>query len=395
MVKPSRPLLLITSGLVVSLLLGGGLALRVGATENSYRQAVRFAEILSLVLENYVDPVEAEGLLRGAYEGMLGGLDPNGAFLDPEEVAEWKDEKESRTAGPGMHILKLGRTIQVVSVAPDSAAAEAEVRVGDHIRSVDGRLVRDLSLTQTRRLIRGAPGTSVSLELLHPDDGFRREEVELARQSPRGRAYRLNVEQGTAVLVVHDLGRVKPEDLHAELDDVRSRGIDRLLIDLRNFVEGDPRDIDRIAGLFTGGTLLRLRDRSGRLVETVEGGDGQARWDGFLALLVNGATAGAGEALAALAKASGEGNVYGEATYGLGAEPRLYELEHGYGLLVSASLWETATGDTWNVDGVEPDQIVSAEGRDYDEARAAQLKQVLDLFEARASEEPDEHAEAA
>ena len=58
MMKPSRSLLLVLSSILVVLLLGSGLALRVGATENSYQQAVRFAEILSMVMENYVDPVE-------------------------------------------------------------------------------------------------------------------------------------------------------------------------------------------------------------------------------------------------------------------------------------------------------------------------------------------------
>lgn len=378
----SRPILLIVSSAVVVAVLGGGFALRVGAAESSFRQPARFAEILSLVMENYVDEVGMDGLLQGAYQGMLGGLDPNGAFLTPDEVAEWQRGAPAATAGPGIGVLRLGRFLQVVSVAPGSPAEEAGVEVGDQIRSIDGRLVRPLSLPQAKRFLRGAPGSSVALETLRPRDNFRREEIQVTRVLRRGRPYRLHVVRGTAVLTLEDWERVSIEELRRELDDVRSRGVERLLLDLRDVTEGDFRHIAEVASLFGDGTLLRLRDRSGRQIEAVESVEGRVKWPGALSVLVNGATAGAAEALAALAREMGGGEVYGESTYGLGAEPRLYELEGGYGLLVSALLWETASGVRWNVDGVEPDHVVSGTGADYVGAQEDQLNRVLDLLES-------------
>ena len=64
--RRGRMLLLATSALLVLLVLGGSVAVRVGATDSSYRQVVRFSEVLSLVLENYVDPVDSDALLQGA-----------------------------------------------------------------------------------------------------------------------------------------------------------------------------------------------------------------------------------------------------------------------------------------------------------------------------------------
>lgn len=397
MIKSTRSLLLVSSVLIVVVLLGSGLALRVGATENSYRQAVRFAEILSLVMENYVDPVEAERLLLGAYEGMLGGLDPNGAFLTPDEVAAWKGQGGGPAAGPGISVLKLGRTLQIVSVEPGSPAEDAGVAAGDHVRSVDGNLVRDLSLEQARRLVAGEAGSKVRLELLHPTEGFKREELELIRRTPAGAPYEVRVTRGTAVLTLRDLDRISAEELFAELDDVSSRGVERLLLDLRNLAQGDPRRLDKLAALFsaTEGTLLRLRDRSGRQVEAVEAPAGPRRWSGDLAVLVNGATAGAAEALAVLSRTLGEGTIFGEETYGLGSEARLYELENGFGLLVSATLWETAEGKSWNVDGVEPDELVRVTGDSFAEIQVLQLDEVLERLEQADDADSDLPAEAA
>ena len=103
--KSTRYVLLTTSIVLVIAMLGSGMAVRVGAEDGSYRETVKFAEIMSTILDYYVDSVESEDLLRGAYEGMLGGLDANGAYLTPEEVGLWREDR-SRTAGPGISIRR-------------------------------------------------------------------------------------------------------------------------------------------------------------------------------------------------------------------------------------------------------------------------------------------------
>jgi carboxyl-terminal processing protease len=377
--KISRSLLLIGSALIMVLLLGGGLVVKVGAAENSYRQAVLFAEILSQVLDNYVDPVEADALMAGAYEGMLGSLDPNGAFLSPDEVAAWKSHRDGDPeSGPGLTVLKGNRGLQVVDVDPGSSAEEAGVVVGDYIRSVDGALVRDLSLMQARRRIEGPAGSTVRLEVLHPDEGFRRDQVELERTNRQRRPYDLRVEHGTAVLRVHDLRALPVDELIQELGDVASRPIDTLLIDLRNLASGGPRDAARLAALFAEQPRLELRDRSGRLVESVAPEGAASGWSGRIALLVNGATAEGAEALALLLRERPGVVVFGETTFGLGAEPSLFELHNGAGLLLSSALWETGEGKSWHETGVEPDEAVEGEGRDITTVFEDQLQRVLE-----------------
>ncbi len=390
-----RSLLLLTSAVMIILLLGGGLALRVAADESSYRRTVLFAEILSRVLDNYVDPVEAETLLEGAYEGMLGGLDPNGAYLTPVEVERWKAYRQQEQADPGIAVLKYGRTLQVAAVDADSPAADAEIEIGDHIRSIDGTLVRDLSLEQARRLIGGAMGSEVTLELLYPDEGFRREKLSLQRVARPVGQYDLEVIDGTAVLSPRGLAGAAAEELLNDLDDVHSRGVNRLLLDLRNVADGGPRAVGLYSGIFAGGAELQLRDRSGRLIESVESPEGLTAWPGSLAVLVNGATAGGAEGLALLIQDQELGEVFGESTYGLGSEAKLFELENGAGLLVSVEVWETPSSKRWNGAGVQPDRVVEGEGDDYGEIRADQMKKVLGILSEGDGRPAEEEAAAA
>jgi len=391
--KSNRYILLIVSGLVMVFLLGGGLLVRVGAADSSFRQSVLFAEVLSLVLENYVDPVEADGLLEGAYEGMLGGLDPNGAYLTADEVAAWKADRAENPVGPGISVLKSGRILQVVAVDPASSAGEAGIRVGDHVRRLDEWMARDLSLIQARRLLEGPSGTTVRLDLVHPDDGYRREDgIELLRRPRHGRSYNLEVERGIAVLRLSDVQPSVIGALASELDDVRSRGVTQLLLDLRNLADGDPRQVAEIAALFGGPTTMQLRDPSGRLLETVRSAADRQPWSGSVSVLVNGATAGAGEALAALVQSDSAVKVFGEPTYGLGAEVRLYDLENGAALLVPSSVWETELGKSWNVDGIQPDEVVRGDGENYAEVSASQLSRVIELLEQQLAATQDEAA---
>jgi len=393
--RSSRSILFVVSVSLVMLLLGGGLVVKVGASESSYNQVVTFSEILSLVMDNYVDPVDPDKLLVGAYEGMLAGLDPNGAFLTPEEVAKWKSRGKADTASPGVSVLKAGRALQIVAVDEGSPAEDAGIAVGDHIRSVDGQSVRDLSLTQAWQLLRGKTGTTVRLDLVHPLDGFSRESIEVTRAIRRAAPYRLEIQRGIAVVRLYDMNRLVASEVAAELEDVRSRGVEFLLLDLRNLADLGPRDVVEAASLFSDGPLLRLRDRAGRLIETVGvDGEGGGAWPGSIATLVNGATAGSAEALASVLQAERGGIVLGETTYGLGAEVKLFELEDGSGLLVSSALWETVAGESWNEKGVEPDEVVNGKGTDYPEISADQLEKALDLLEQRVRDAAEE-AEAA
>jgi carboxyl-terminal processing protease len=379
--KLSRMLPLVPSLLVAAFLVCGSLAARARSEDNSWKQVVLFSEILSLVQENYVDPVEANELLGGAFEGMLAGLDAHGAYLSADEVREWKAFKLERPADPGIAVLKAGPQFQVVGVLPGSPADEQDIEVGDRLRAVDGRPVGELSLSQTWRLLQGEPGSRLRLEVVRPRRSFSREALELSRVVRHGPGWTVRLDRGTAHLRMHDLGRLDIEALARELDDIRSRGAATLLVDLRNLADMNPRDAVRAAGYLVPGAELRLRDRSGRLLETLASPASGPAWAGPLAVLVNGATAGAGEALAGLVRAADRGSILGEATYGLGAEPTLFELEDGTGIVVSARLWETSTGARWHGEGLQPDHEIHGEGEDFAAVSASQLERALDYLE--------------
>jgi carboxyl-terminal processing protease len=375
----SRLLLLVSSLAVVLFLLGSGAALKAGAGEGTFRQMLLFSEVLSYVVDNYVDPVDTDKLLRGADVGLMGGLDAHGAYLTQAEVESWKRGAGSDDlVDPGVSVLKSGPVVQVVAVATGSPADGIAIAPGDQIRKIGGQSVRSMSLDQAQRLLKGAPGSAVEIDVFRVKD-LKREVVTVGRAARRDAPYALELAAGVAVLKIRDLDRLPNEALVAELASVKDRGADRLLVDLRDVASLDTRHVAGIAELFASGDFLRLNDRNGRTIEKLTGARPTPVWSGRMAVLVNGATAGAGEGLAMILKDRKSAAIYGEPTYGLGTEPRLIELADGDGLLVPGYVWETPEGKRWNAEGLAPDKVVKAENR-RGEGDDDQLKKTLDDF---------------
>ena len=390
--RRSRVVLLVSSLAVVLFLLGSGAALKAGAGDGTFRQMLLFSEVLSYAVDNYVDPVDTEKLMRGSEEGLLAGLDAHGAYLTQADVEAWKKGLgETDLTEPGLSVLKSGPIIQVTAVAAGSPADTAGIAVGDQIRRIGGRSVRSLSLDQSQRLLRGAAGSTVELDLFRVKD-LKREMVTVARAARRNAPFVLEVDGGVAVLKVQDLDRLPSPALEAELVAVKDRGADRLLIDLRDTASMETRHVTALAEMFASGDFLRLNDRNGRSVEKLAGTRAKPAWGGRIAVLVNGATAGAGEALAMILRDRKAAPIYGETTYGLGTEPRLIELPDGGGLLVPGYVWETPAGKRWNADGLVPDKVVKADGRREAGEDDEQLKKTLDDFGKSEPAQPEAKA---
>jgi carboxyl-terminal processing protease len=375
----ARVVLLGASLVTVLVLAAGGFVLRAAGGEGSYRQVVTFSEVLSLILENYVDAPDSTRLMSGAYEGLLAGLDANGAYLEAAEVEAWRRPVPERAAGPGLVGLKAGGSFQIVVVAPGSSAEAAGLEPGDQIRAIDGIPVRGESLPQLARKLLGPAGSKVRLTVIRPSEGFRRDEFELVRQARKDAPFSVDLRGRVAVLTPNDLSRLVDEEIRAALRKAREDGANRLLVDLRNVSTPDVREASGFLGVFTEGPVLRLKDKKGAVAETLEVPADRRGWDGPVAVLVGGATAGCGEALAQVLRATRSAVVYGESTYGLGTEPRLIPLPGGDGLLVPAYVWEPVGAPAWARSGVEPDRVIRGEGRP-EEVEADQLRRAVDVF---------------
>ena len=130
------------------------------ASSQPYDVVEQFAEVLSVVEDEYVEPPQRETLAQGAIAGMVGSLDPHSAYMTPEQYREFKQETSGKFAGIGVEVdLRDGQVIIIAPIA-NSPAEKAGLKSGDRIVALDGvsleslpaLLLGPLSATRTTSL---------------------------------------------------------------------------------------------------------------------------------------------------------------------------------------------------------------------------------------------------
>src|ERR1051325_8935964 len=98
----------------------------------------QLADVMQLIREQYVVPVDDATLLHGALRGMLGNLDPHSDFLEKSEYQDMEDFTSGQYNGIGIDIgVDEDGNVIVVSPIDGSPAAKAGVQAGDAILTVD------------------------------------------------------------------------------------------------------------------------------------------------------------------------------------------------------------------------------------------------------------------
>ena len=135
--------------------------------DDAYAELELFSRVLERVRRDYVDgdQMTYEDLVHGALKGMLGSLDPHSEFMEPAAFDELKEDTEGEFSGVGMQVTQRGDDLVVVAPMEDTPAFEAGILPGDRIRKIDGKAADGMTVPDAVKLLRGKPGTPVSLTL--------------------------------------------------------------------------------------------------------------------------------------------------------------------------------------------------------------------------------------
>ncbi|MCU0936247.1 MAG: PDZ domain-containing protein, partial [Gammaproteobacteria bacterium] len=148
--------------LLAGLLLGGLFSLTHGVSaEKKEPQALplddlrAFSEVLEKIKTDYVESVEDKTLLASAIRGMLMGLDPHSAYLEPDEYKDLRAGTSGEFGGLGIEVSMEDGFVKVVAPIDDTPAARAGVKAGDLIIRLDDTPVKGMSLNEAVKIMRG------------------------------------------------------------------------------------------------------------------------------------------------------------------------------------------------------------------------------------------------
>ena len=358
MTSRTRLVVLLVSAPVIAFVVIGGFLGRAVAREDSYGHLRIFEDVVSLIIDNYVETVDIDRVMEGAMRGLSDGLDPDSAYLTVDQVRELESGKRPPEGRVGLQLTRQ-YYLQVIAARDGSPAADAGLRPGDYIRSIEGQRTRTMSVFEGTRLLRGASGSTLVLTVLR-GNSTEPTELELVRE-PIGVAAEVSgriVSPGVGYVRIAAFGPDVAAQMTTTVAELAREGARQLVIDVRAAAEGSLDTGLDAARLFVSSGALVVREEQAGARETFRAGGGDGTLRQPLVLLVDGGTAGAAELFATALTANDRAEVIGRRTRGRTALQKLVNLPNGSGLWLSWAQFLTPSGTPIHGQGLEPDVVV-------------------------------------
>src|SRR5882724_3442367 len=352
--------------------------------EDPYPQMKLFSIVVDRVRNDYVDggKLTYQELIHGALKGMLSTLDPHSEFMEPIKYDELKKDTQGEFGGVGIVISMKDNYITVVSPMDDTPGFRAGILSGDRIIKINGKSTERLGLPEAVKMLRGEPGTEVSLTVLRPSSGAVKDH-KLARASIKvdtikdiagKREFPLS-ENNVGYIRVVQFGEQTASDLEDGLRKLEAKGMESLIIDLRGNPGGLLDQAVKVCEKFLPRNQLVVstegRDAHQKAEYRATGRDRHPNLP--IVVLVNYGSASASEIVAGcLQDATGLGVckaiIVGEQTFGKGSVQSILPLQDGSALRLTTAKYYTPSHKVIHEKGITPDIIVPMSDDDLHDA---------------------------
>jgi carboxyl-terminal processing protease len=328
--------------------------------EDTYRNLEVFSNVLTLLQEHYVDPIDPHEVITGAINGMLTSLDPHSSYLTPDDFKELQEETHGSFSGIGIEITMKDGILTVVSPIEDTPAYQAGIQAGDQIIRVDDSLTKDMTLMDIVKKLRGKKGTKVTVTIFRSDwkdlKDFTLTRDEIPVQSVKS----MELEPGMFYVRISNFQSNTTRDFRKTLrQEDEKKPIEGLILDLRNNPGGLLDQAVKIADVFLEKGIIvstRGRDESQNMVFEAQADEKQYTFP--LIVMVNGGSASASEIVAGALQDQGRAIVLGTVTFGKGSVQTIVPMGDGAGLRLTTARYYTPSGDSIQAKGIKPDIAV-------------------------------------
>jgi carboxyl-terminal processing protease len=338
-----------------------------------------------------------EGQLKRAYQArsedafqtymnaFTGMWDPHTSYFSPRTSENFNINMSLSLEGIGAVLQSDNEYTKVVRLIPGGPAAkQGQLQPADRIVSVAQEGEKPVNvigwrLDEVVDLIRGPQDSKVTLEVIPASAtdetltrtiAISRDEVKLEEQSAskdvieldrQGENYNIGVitiptfyADFQAMQAGDPDYKSTTRDVRKLINELKSQGVDGIVMDLRNNGGGALHEANDLVGLFIEqGPTVQIRNANNE-VQILNGEDPSVEYDGPLVVLVNRMSASASEIFAGAVQDYGRGLVVGSQTFGKGTVQAVRPLNHGQLKITQSKFYRVSGGSTQHK-GVIPD----------------------------------------
>lgn len=319
----------------------------------------KWTEIQNAIIKelnrSYVDSLPIDRIQRAGVDAMLESLDPYTMYVPEEDNEDFEFMIGKTYGGIGAIIYKPDTESNVIINEPyaDSPAANAGLRCGDEIVSIDGKTVKGLKADEATSRMKGNPGTTVvfGVKKAFGGDGWKQGdtvEVRIVRQ----RIHLPDVEYAgmlndtTGYILQTGFTERVSEDVRNAYLKLKAQGMKKLVLDLRGNGGGLLQEAVNIVSLFVpkGSVVVSSRGNENHPEEVFRTMREPVDTEIPIVVLVDSGTASSSEIVSGAFQDLDRATILGSRTYGKGLVQSVRPLPYNGQLKVTTAKYYTPSG---------------------------------------------------
>jgi carboxyl-terminal processing protease len=335
--------------LILALLLPIGLFAQ--EKQNNFEIAKSLDIYNSLLRElnlNYVDEINPGELNETAIKAMLDGLDPYTVFIPESDIENAKFMTTGEYGGIGAIIQYDGEFTRISDPYYGWPAQKAGIIAGDVILEVNGVDCKKKNTQEVSNLLKGQPGTEVTLKLKRYgqekpiEKTLKREKVKIDNIP----YYKL-FGNGIAYLQLSGFTRDAAKEVKEKFAEMRKKGqLKGFVLDLRGNGGGLMNEAVDIVNMFIpkGKPVVSMKGKAATANSLHPTTNDPVDLDIPLAVLVDGNSASASEIVAGAIQDYDRGVIIGERTFGKGLVQNILPLSYNTQMKVTVAHYYIPSG---------------------------------------------------
>ena len=312
-----------------------------------YHDVSRLNRVLLEIDRRYVEEIGSRDMTDAAIDGLRGVLDPHTAVFAPKDYSDLKVSTDGEFGGLGITIAVRDRVLTIISPLEGTPASRAGLQAGDRILSIDGKSTKGITADGAVEKLRGKVGTEVELEIAR--EGMPETmKVRLTRDRIQIHSvpYFGMLDKETGYVKVITFAKKTAEDLAAAIEELKGKGMKKLVLDLRHNPGGLLEQAVEVSSLFLEEGSLIVSTR-GRTEQTESRSEAAPRLDKDvpMVVLVNAGSASAAEIVSGALQDWDRAVVMGDTTFGKGSVQTIFPLDNdGFALKLTTAFYYLPMG---------------------------------------------------
>lgn len=339
--------------LIVVLAFALGIAATSVANKGRYFDITKNLEIFSNMYKelnsNYVDEIDPNQIMKVGIDAMLATLDPFTNYFSESQIEGFRFRNEEGEASSGLKVKKIGNELVVTGIIEESPAHLAGLKVGDHIKAVNGETTEKRSADDIMDIIGGLPGSELNLDIARPGQTDILN-VKITRGGLDGKnvPYSGLVDENIGYVSLTTFTRDAGRNVANSLRDLQTAnpGLKGVILDLRGNGGGLLREAINVCNVFipANETVVTTRSKVVEADQEFKTRNEAVDEDIQLVVLIDKNSASASEIVSGVMQDLDRGVVIGQLSYGKGLVQNTFDIGYNAKIKLTTSKYYIPSG---------------------------------------------------